>query len=155
MSDTIRAKEFIVVGDDGRERAKLGSCGDGVTLNLCGAGNSNITVAVDEAGNPRFEIRSGEKVIRLSIDGRRAQVKLTDHANPVASCGLTIDDAGAWVYAEATPDIGVRMLCNRGGEGTSVWLAEKRKDLGELMIRTRYIRPEVKEDSTGGWQCRP
>jgi hypothetical protein len=121
-------------------------------LNMDGGGSSNITLAVDNGGSTCFEFRSGTRTIRLLIDGPRAQIKLMDHANPVASCGLTIDDAGAWVYAEATPEIGVRMLSNRGGEGTSVWLAEKRTDHGEQMVRTRYIRPEPKEDSTGGWQ---
>ena len=151
MSDTIRAKEFIVVGDDGRERAKLGSYGDAVMLKLDSGGSSNITLAVDHGGSTCFEFRSGARTIRLLIDGHRAQIKLMDHANPVASCGLTIDDAGAWVYAEATPEVGVRMLSNRGGEGSSVWLAEKRTDDGEPIIRTRYMRPDAKEDSTGGW----
>lgn len=152
MSDTIRAKEFIVVDDDGRERAKLGSHGDGVILNMEGGGSSQISLSASHGGSTCFELRSGARTIRLLIDGNRAQIKLTDHANPVASCGLTIDDAGAWVFAEATPEIGARMLSNRGGEGTSLWLAEKRTDHGEQLVRTRYIRPDAKEDSTGGWR---
>ena len=152
MSETIRAKEFIVVGDDGRERAKFGCYGDAVILNMDGKSSSNITLAVNNGGNSCFEFRSGTRTIRLLIDGHRAQIKLMDEGNPEASCGFTVDDAGAWVYAEATPEIGVRMLSNRGGEGTSVWLSEKRMDQGELFVRPRYLRPEPKEDSTGGWR---
>jgi len=151
LSETIRAKEFIVVDDDGRERAKLGAFGDAVMLNMEGGRRSNISLTVNNGDSTSLEFRSGDRTIRLFIDGHRAQIKLVDHANPVASCGLTIDDAGAWVYAEATPEIGVRMLTNRGGEGSSVWLAEKRTEDGEPIVRTRYIRPEAKEDSTGGW----
>lgn len=152
MSDTIRAKEFIVVDDDGRERAKFGSHDGGVILNMDGGANSHISLQVNHEGSTCFEFCAGARTIRLLIDGHRAQIKLTDHADPLASCGLTIDDAGAWVYAEATPEIGARMLSNRGGEGTSLWLAEKRTDHGEQLVRTRYIRPDAKEDSTGGWR---
>lgn len=151
MSETIRAKEFIVVDDDGRERAKLGADGDAVMLKMNGGRSSHISLTVSKNDSTCFEVHSGNRTIRLFIDGHRAQVKLTDHADPVASCGLTIDDAGAWVYAEATPEIGVRLLSNRGGEGTSVWLAEKRTEDGEQMIQTRYLRPDAKEDSSGGW----
>lgn len=152
MSETIRAKEFIVVDDSGRERAKFGAYGDVVTLNIDAGRSSSISLAVNHGeDSPCFELRSGDRTIRLVIDGHRAQIKIVDHTNPVASCGLTIDDAGAWVYAEATPEIGVRMLTNRGGVGSSVWLAERRTEDGEQVVRTRYIHPEAKEDSTGGW----
>lgn len=151
LSDTIRAKEFIVVDDQGQERAKFGVDGTAVKLCMQGECGSHIGLALGDGNNASFEFCSGGRTIRLQIDRHRASLKLTDHADPVASCGLTIDSAGAWVYAEATPEVGVRLLSNRGGEGTSVWLAEKHTVDGEQAIQTRYIRPNLKEDCSGGW----
>lgn len=154
MSESIRAKEFIVVDDTGRDRARFG-CRDGaVSLDMAGASGANVVLAVDDAGNARFEFRSGPRTIRLLIDGQRVQVKLKNADVSQASCGLTLDAVGAWVYAESTPDIGLRLLSNNGGEAAVVWLSERGTDRGEPIVRTRYVRPNPREDSTSGWQAR-
>jgi len=154
LAESIRAKEFIVVDDEGHERATLG-CRDGaVSLNMGRAGGPNVVLAVDDAGNARFEFRSGARSIRLLIDGQRAQIKLKNADAPQASCGLTLDAVGAWVYAESTPDIGLRLLSINGGQGAVVWLSEKGTDQGDPVVRTRCVRPNPREDSTSGWQAR-
>lgn len=153
MSETIRAKEFIVVDDAGRERAKLGSAEGGVALEMGAADGANVTLAVDDGGATRLEFRSGSRTVRLVIDEHRAQIKLKNLDQPESCCGLTLDGAGAWVYAESTPDVGVRLLSNRGGNGSLLWISEECAEHGEAIVRTRYIHPNPKEDRTGGWCC--
>jgi len=151
VPDTIRAREFIVIDSEGRERAKLGAGDGAVRLEMGTGSGANMVLAVEDGGNARLEFRSGTRTIRVLIDQQRAQIKLRNNEAPESSCGLTLDGVGAWVHAEATPDVGVRILSNRGGEGTLVWLSEKRTEHGDPVVRTRCLHTDPREDSTS-WQ---
>lgn len=154
VHDTIRAKEFIVVDEQGRDRGRLATH-DGATVLEIGEAHSgaNLSVRVEPQGNAKVELRSGNRTIRLLIDQDRVQVKLKNAEAPAASCGLTLDSVGAWVFAESTPDIGLRLLSNDGGNGALVWLSEKNADQGDTFVRTRYLRANPKEDATSGWRA--
>lgn len=154
MPDSVRASEFIVTDENGRDRARLGTTADGVSLKMQGTGEDApvVELVLAESGDAKLEFRSGGRTIRLLIDEHRAQIKLKNHESPESSCGLTLDGAGAWVSAEASPDIGVRVLSNHGGDGAVVWLSERTREDGEAIVRTRYVRPDPRDDATGGWR---
>jgi len=153
VSETIRAKEFIVVDEQGRDRAKFGATEAGVSLEMANSGDARLSLSVSDSGHARLEIHSGTRMIRLLIDDHRATVKLKNDEQPASSCGLRLDGCGAWVYAEAAPDIGFRVLSNHEGRAASLWMSEKCSHRGESSVRTRYVRPNPSDDKLGAWTC--
>ena len=154
MADEVRAKRFLVVDDDGNERAILGASGNGVALEfrLADADQPSVALQLSDSGEAHLALTRGDHTAEIKLGKQGASVKLTHNAEPKSSCGLTLDHTGAWVVAEATHDIGIRLLCRADETASSVWLSETFSDDGEPCVRTRYLRPDPAEDKTAGWR---
>ena len=154
MSDEVKAKRFVVVDDDGNERAILGASGKGVALELRLPGTEHPAVALQlsDDGEAKLTMSRGDQVAEISLLKQRASVKLCQTNENQSSCGMVLDHTGAWVMAEATHDIGIRLLCRSDESASSVWLSETFPDGGETCVRTRYLRPDPSEDKAGAWR---
>lgn len=154
MAQEIRAKRFVVVDDEGNERAVFGatSCGLSLEFRLPGAAEPAVALQLSDDGDARLTLTRGDQTAEIKLGNQAASVKLCQAVEPKASCGLILDHTGAWVVAEATHDIGIRMLCRSDETASSVWLSETFPDAGETCVRTRYLRPDPAEDKAGAWR---
>jgi len=156
MSDVVRAKSFVVVDDEGRERARLGMDRDQVGLDLVGLGDNqaSVTLRLGAGGDVRLKLARLEQVIDFHISEHNISVKLSTEGETKSGCGLTVDRAGAWLVAETNNEVGVRAFCRNDGTATSVWLSETSQQDGETCIRTRFIRPDPQADQTTAWRTK-
>ena len=153
MSDTIRAKQFIVVDDAGKDRAKLGMQNGAVGLELLADdGQVGAELQLSERGDTTLVLRTGHRSAELQINDHRVSLRLKDEAKTHSSCGMSVDDAGAWLSADANPDVGVRILSKNDGQVTSVWLSETFTENNQTYVRTRYLRPDPDSDEISSWQ---
>jgi len=154
MPDEIRATSFVVVDEEGNERARLGVDGNHVGLTLLAHGSTVavVSLGVNDDGNAHLRLEKEGLKAELQIGDHKVSLKLADKIRAGTSCGMSVDDAGAWVVAEGSQHVGVRMMSKSDGEVTFVWLSEKVKRNGEDYIRSRYIRTEPEEDEVSGWR---
>ncbi len=154
MPNEIRATSFVVVDEGGNERARLGLVGKQVRLELQAHGSSVavVSLGVNEKGDAHLRLEKGSLKAELQVGDHKVSLKLADKINTGTSCGMSVDDAGAWVVAEGSPHVGARMMSKNDGEVTFIWLSEKVKRDGEDYIRSRYIRTEPEEDEVSGWR---
>lgn len=152
MPNEIRATSFVVVDEEGNERARLGVVGNHVGLELLAHGSpiAVVSLGVNEEGDMHLRLEKENLSAELQVGDHKVSLKLADKQG--TSCGLSVDDAGAWVVAEGSPHVGARMMSKNDGEVTFVWLSEKVKRDGEDYIRSRYIRTEPQEDEVSGWR---
>jgi hypothetical protein len=155
MSNVVRASQFVVVDESGRARARLGMIGGRVGLELLALDEDgpSVEVGLDESGTGQLRLRRGEQRAELTVGERSLSFRLSCGSKKSA-CGMCVDDAGAWLVAEATEDLGVRILCRNDGQGTSVWLSESCEHGDETCVHTRYLRPDPGQDKASQWQKR-
>lgn len=154
MADEVRAKRFVVVDDQGNERAILGMGSNGISLELRTAGADRPAVALQlaDSGDVCLTMIRDEQTAEIRLSRQNASVRLTQTTDPKSSCAMILDEAGAWVVAEVTRDIGVRILCRNDGTATSVWLSETYCEGDETCVRTRFVRPDPADDKAGAWR---
>ena len=154
MSDVIRAKKFVVVDDEGRERATLGMNGDRVGLELFASGGDQpaITLQLLDNGDTRLKLIRRELTAELKLCEHDVSVELSNASTPKATCAMKIDSAGAWLVAEASDEVGMRVLSRNDGTSTSIWLSETFRDGKETGVRQRFLQPNPNNDKTGAWQ---
>lgn len=154
MPDEIRAKRFVVVDDEGRRRAQLGVEGGGVGIELFAPDDDRpaVVLRLDDNGNTHLRLERRGRIAELQVSERKVSLKLSDESEVKSSCGLSVDEVGAWIVAEASPDVGVRILTKNDGQVTFLWLSETFAENDETYVRTRYLRADPREDKTSGWQ---
>ncbi len=152
MPNEIRATSFVVVDEEGNERARLGFFGNHVGLELLAHSSpvAVVSLGVNDDGNTHLRLEKEGLKAELQIGDHKVSLKLADKKG--ASCGMSVDDAGAWVVAEGSRHVGARLMSKNDGEVTFIWLSEKVKRDGEDYIRSRYIRTEPEEDEVSGWR---
>lgn len=155
MSEVIRASQFVVVDESGRERARLGMVSGRVGLELIGPGEDSpcVELGLDDAGTGHLSLQRGPQRADLTVGESALSLRLSSGSKKSA-CGMCVDDAGAWLVAEATQDLGVRVLCRNDGQGTSIWLSEACAQGDESCLHTRYLRPDPAQDKASQWQKR-
>ena len=154
MSEEVRANRFVVVDENGNERAILGMGSQGVALELRAAEAEEPGVALQLAddGLAQLTMTRGKQRAEIKLTQRNATVRLFYRGKQKSSCSMTLDHTGAWLVAEATHDIGVRILCRNDETSSSVWLSETFRDGDETCTRTRFLRPDPAEDKSGAWR---
>ena len=154
MSDEVRTRRLVIVDDAGNERAVLGFANKGVSLEFLQPGGDRPAVALQllDNGEACLTLTHGNKTAEIKLAGRDASIRLMQSVEPKTSCAMRLDATGAWVVAEATHDVGARLLCRADESASSVWLSETFSDGGETCVRTRYVRPDPAEDKAGAWR---
>ena len=153
MQEEIRAKRFVVVDDDGSERAALGLVGDAVELTMRTTKDDQPTVSIrlDENGDAHLKLTRQGRSAELLVAEHRVSFRLSNEAGKPSSCSMAVDDAGAWVVTEAIPGVGAHMHSKNDGSMTAIWLSEHQLKRDEELLRSRYLRPEPGDDSNSGW----
>ncbi len=154
MPDEIRAKRFVIIDDEGRRRAQLGVEGGGVGLELFASDDDlpAVVLRLDDNGNTHLRLKRRGRIAELQVSEQKVSLKLSDELEAKSSCGMSVDEAGAWMVAEASPNVGVRILTKNDGQVTFLWLSETFTENDETYVRTRYLRADPREDKTSGWQ---
>ncbi len=154
MPDEIRAKRFVIIDDEGRRRAQLGMEDGGVALELFAPDEDlpAVVLRLEDNGNTHLRLKRQGRIAELQVSERKVSLKLSDEFDAKSSCGMSVDEVGAWMVAEASPDVGVRILSKNDGQVTFLWLSETFAENDETYVRTRYLRADPREDKTSGWQ---
>ena len=153
MQEEIRAKRFVVVDDDGCERAALGLEGDSVGLTMLGVKSDQPTISIrlDDNGDAHLKLTQQGRSAELLVAEHRVSFRLSNEAAEPSTCSMAVDDAGAWVVTESIPGVGAHMHSRRDGSLTAFWLSEHQVKQDEKLLRSRYLRPEPNDDSISGW----